>query len=322
MRWLFFIILAINVAYIAWQTKFPESTDELIKSVVSKDNSITLLSERDAKPGVRKINARGEDEVIAQTDLSNASVEEDGVINQEQSDNSLASERQSQQQGAPENNQQNMGQITQTSKALLQKDQTSETVSVKGNKSEQVLSEKLKHDQQVRVPGSDKDIISTEPEQATCYTVGPFQSMEKLRGFVKDIKSYVAQAGFRNMEEKMLTVYWVYLKPVKSRKQARSLGKELKAKKIKDFYIIRTGEKNNGISLGHFKSKQRATKLYSKVKKLGFDVIIEPVFKAFTVYWLDYKVVGNKDIPESVFDRYTQSSEKLGRVVRDCANNE
>lgn len=161
-----------------------------------------------------------------------------------------------------------------------------------------------------------------EPELVTdaCYTVGPFQKMELLRSFVKDIKTYVVSADFRNLEERTLTVYWVYLNPQKSRKDARKLGEQLKAKKIKDFYIIRTGEKNNGISLGHFKEKNRATKLAKKVKGFGFDVMIEPVFRDYTVYWLDYQVANGKSVPQTIFEKYSKPSnnEKIGRLARDC----
>jgi cell division septation protein DedD len=192
---------------------------------------------------------------------------------------------------------------------------------------EQVAEEKnMGGEDEVKLAEIESPIESPEMEKVeedSCYTVGPFHELETLRTFVKEIKTYVTNAEFRNQDEKKLTVYWVYINPEKSRRDARKLGKRLKSNKIKDFYIIRTGEKNNGISLGHFNSKYRATKLTKKVKKLGFDVEIEPVFKTYTVYWLDYQTASDKTIPQSIFDKYIKSvkKDKISLLTRECAVN-
>ena len=142
-----------------------------------------------------------------------------------------------------------------------------------------------------------------------------------MRGLTREIKTYVVNADFRGREEKELALYWVYLKPEKNRKQAIKTGKRLKAKKIKDFYVIRDGEKINGLSLGHFRSKKGAYRLARKVKKLGFDVVVEPVFRSYTIYWLDYQLVDGAAIPEPVLEKYTRSGkkEKITRLSRDCS---
>ena len=157
-------------------------------------------------------------------------------------------------------------------------------------------------------------------EPGNCFTLGAFRDLGKLRSFIQRIKPYVLTADFRGQEESRFSVYWVYLPPEKSRRQAVQTGKRLKDKKIKDFYIIREGEKNNGISLGYFRSKSSATRLEKKVKNLGFDVLLEPVYKTFTFYWLDYQLVSGKNIPEVIFEEYSQLMEagKISRLSRDC----
>ncbi len=156
--------------------------------------------------------------------------------------------------------------------------------------------------------------------QNTCFTVGPFKDAKPLHAFIDDIKNNVTDAKIRAQEENELSVYWVYISPEKSRKDAKVLGQSLKAKKIKDFYIIRSGEKNNGISLGHFKSKYRATTLVKRVKNLGFDVKVEPVFKAYTVYWLNYQVANNENVPQIIFNKYEKFAvnNKIAVLERNC----
>ena len=166
------------------------------------------------------------------------------------------------------------------------------------------------------------EVAQSGAEQATdCYTLGPFRDLDNLRGLTREIKSYVVKADFRGREEKEQTLYWVYVKPEKTRKKAIETGKRLKARKIKDFYVIRDGEKENGLSLGHFRNKEGAYGLAKKVQILGFDVIVEPVFRSYTIYWLDYQLSSGVSIPESIFEKYIKSAKKnkISRLSRDCA---
>ncbi|MBE9561120.1 MAG: hypothetical protein IMF15_10050 [Proteobacteria bacterium] len=157
-------------------------------------------------------------------------------------------------------------------------------------------------------------------KSASCFTLGPFRNLDKLRVLTREIKSYVVATDFRGREEKEQTLYWVYIQPEKSRIKAIETGKRLKAKKIKDFYVIREGEKVNGLSLGHFRNKDGAYGLAKKVKNLGFDVMVEPVFKTYTIYWLDYELAEGVDIPQSIFEKHIKSSkkDKISRLSRDC----
>ena len=162
---------------------------------------------------------------------------------------------------------------------------------------------------------NDADVVENEK----CFTLGPFREISNVKNLKKEISSYVEKVAIRNREEKEHTVHWVYIEPEKDRKSVIALGKRLKSKKIKDFYVIRQGEKNNGISLGHFKDKERAFGLESKVKKLGFDVKVEPIYKTFEVFWLDYQLVGG-GVPESVLKKYMhpEDENKISRLSRNC----
>jgi hypothetical protein len=164
----------------------------------------------------------------------------------------------------------------------------------------------------------DHDVVAAV-ENEKCFTLGPFREKENVKNLKKEISSYIEKAAIRNREESEHTVHWVYIQPENDRKSVIDLGMRLKSKKIKDFYVIREGEKNNGISLGHFKDKARAFGLESKVKKLGFDVMVEPIYKTFVVFWLDYQLIDD-DIPESVLKKYMhpENGDKVSRLSRNC----
>lgn len=171
----------------------------------------------------------------------------------------------------------------------------------------------------VKIASEQDPAIEPEPVDR-CFTLGPFRDLEKLRGFIHDIKAYVATADFRGIEEKELSVYWVYLSPEASHSDAVALGAQLKEKKIKDFFIIRDGEKNHGISLGYFKNKNGAYGLAKRVKNLGFNVEVDPVFKSYINYWLDYQLADGVKVPKLVFDKYIQEGDEvqISQQRRDC----
>lgn len=155
----------------------------------------------------------------------------------------------------------------------------------------------------------------------SCFTLGPFRNLDRLSAFIREIKSYVVTADFRGREEKEQVTHWVFIQSEKNHKKATEVGKRLKAKGIKDFYVISDGDKLHGISLGRFRNKEGAYGLAKKVKNWGFNVAVEPIFKSTTIYWLDYQLIDGAKIPEATFDKYikTKSKNKISRLSRQCA---
>ncbi|MDH5611151.1 MAG: hypothetical protein OEY66_01660 [Gammaproteobacteria bacterium] len=150
-----------------------------------------------------------------------------------------------------------------------------------------------------------------------CFTVGPFRDLERLRAVTRGIKKYVIDASYRSHEEKEPAMFWVYLKPVESYNKAKALSDQLKNMKVKDYFIINSGEQNNGISLGHFREKNRAYEHAKYISSLGFHPEVKALFKDYTIYWLDYEVTPGMSIPGSVLDKHLTS--KNNRLVRNCS---
>jgi hypothetical protein len=306
MRWLFLILLFLNLAYIAWQINRPVTQSYENVQPLKNVQPIVLLRE-----------LKQQEQVVATVQIPS-------------------------QQNVDADKQQSPPQIVKAEEVTEAVEVTglAEIVSVK--KSEQIKQS---------VSSSDKNKVIAEikplktPNESqqeslmsmdggggagsqeggailkeSCFTLGPFRDLDKLRSLTREIKPYVITTDFRGREQREQYLYWVYLRPEKNRKKAIETGKRLKAKKIKDYYVIREGEKIHGVSLGRFRNKNSAIGLAKKVKKLGFDVIVEPVFKSYTVYWLDYQLAGGVNIPESLLEPYTQTANngKVSRLQRAC----
>jgi cell division septation protein DedD len=140
--------------------------------------------------------------------------------------------------------------------------------------------------------------------------------MDTLRVVIREIKDYVIEASFRSKEEQEQSMFRVLLKPVGSKREAKALTKQLVSKNIRDYYIITEGSYENGISLGYFSSKGRAERHGNRVRKAGFDAIVEPVFKTYTIYWLDYRIKAGHQIPPQIFEKHLDSTTQ--RLSRGC----
>ena len=302
MRWLFLLALSLNLAYIAWEMSKP-SADHIDVPAIQNVPPVVLLSELRQQPSQLASMSAENDDALRDGGAESGPVEQLHVETPELS-----------KPVAPE--EMAADEVADAVRAEPVKSAKAEPVPVK----QDMLPDDGSKKADTAVAGQPGSAPGKAVQAASCYTLGPFRDLDNLRGLTREIKSYVVKADFRGREEKEQTLYWVYLKPEPSRKKAIETGNRLKAKKIKDFYVIRDGEKKNGLSLGHFRNKDRAYGLAKKVQKLGFDVLVEPVFRRYTVYWLDYKLASGVSIPESIFEKYikTAKEDKISRLARDC----
>lgn len=296
MRWLFLFVLSLNLAYIGWEMS--KSPSENYTDVVALKNvkTIVLLSELKQQESLA-----GPENVLAEIESDTVDVKAPDTDGQAEPEKISS---------APV--------IAVAEKA---QEATVETVTppvAKAQPDSATLSDHAVA--QVKKAEVIEPVQAESSQAASCYTLGPFRDLDKLRGLTREIKSYVVKTDFRGSEENEPTLYWVYLEPEASRKKAIETGNRLKAKKIKDFYVIREGEKENGLSLGHFRNKDGAYGLAKKVTALGFNVYVEPVFRTYTVYWLDYQLSAGATIPDSIIDEYTRSAGKdnVSRLKRNC----
>ena len=284
MRWLFLFVFSLNLVYVGWEMSKTSSENYADVPALKNVQTIALLSELKQQADLAKAGQEGNE--TAGIELIDGSSAENTA--DDNADPVVAAP----QEAAAENTE-------ITPESLKQPVEATAVIA------EPVVPEEL-----------------PSVESASCFTLGPFRDLNKLRALTREIKSYVVEADFRGREEKEQTLYWVYIQPEKSRAKAIETGKRLKAKKIKDFYVIRDGEKINGLSLGHFRNKGGAYGLAKKVKKLGFNVLVEPVFRTYTIYWLDYQLASGISIPESSFVKHKKKAQKnkISPISRDFGN--
>jgi hypothetical protein len=286
MRWLFLVLLVLNAGYVAWEL------------------------ERERPRHVRTTTLpTGVERIVLLHELESATIEKENIVKSATTPGT--------QQARIEPSKDDPAQPQQAGTGQPRTSPTQEAVVADVSTDIETVAE-AQGSAQTGTP-ADRPEVMPEAKSAVdlCYTLGPFSEMQTLRLVTREIKDYVVEASFRSREEQEQTMFRVFLKPVGSKQQARDLIKELVSNDIRDYFIITDGANKNGISLGYFSNKGRAYGHADRVRKLGFDVIVEPVFRTYTIYWLDYRIKSGNEIPQQIFDDHLENSAQ--RLRRTCS---
>jgi hypothetical protein len=150
-----------------------------------------------------------------------------------------------------------------------------------------------------------------------CYTLGPFKDEIKLQQASAQLAGQVLNINVRKREESQRHRYWVYLPVMPSRASAIDKSKKLAQARISDYYIVRSGAKKNAISMGHYKEKQHADRRVSRLKKQGFAIEMEVIFRQINIFWLDYSIDGSKRLSGGGGEYLPDG---VTRLYRSCNN--
>lgn len=118
-----------------------------------------------------------------------------------------------------------------------------------------------------------------------CELVGPFGDMEKAEEFIEKLKGVEVSGGVKEIELPSGTGYWVYLKPLRNRKEALRRLSELQAKGV-DSYVIPKGELENGISLGMFSQKGLADARLKEMSAVGLEPQLKEIERSYREIWV------------------------------------
>ena len=150
----------------------------------------------------------------------------------------------------------------------------------------------------------------------SCFTLGPFKNEVIVQQIRESMAEDIKNINVRVLEESEKHRYWVYISPLPSRKEAKRVAKKLKLSKLKDYYVVLSGQTKNSISLGHFKEPEYANRRAKKVRSLGFDAAVEVIYKNYNIHWIDYRASKSDLELEAKINNHV--SEGVSRIDRSC----
>lgn len=122
------------------------------------------------------------------------------------------------------------------------------------------------------------------PPVPVCHMIGPFKEKVSARQVKDRLKALDIDVVTYQLQIPEKPDYWVHLGPMRSRKEALDVLRELQGKKI-DSFLITEGELVNGISLGFFTKEDLAQAVQKQRKEQGYDAKIRQVPRFSQQLW-------------------------------------
>lgn len=153
--------------------------------------------------------------------------------------------------------------------------------------------------------------------QQRCFTLGPFKTTQAAA----TVRTQLAKAGIeaqnRVSKENTRPGFWVYLPPTATRKAAQDHVAELKARNLKDYFLVATGEYTNAISLGVFSQPDLAQRRSEEITALGFEVKLQKVDLPLREYWLDWPI--SRVVAPATMESIRAENNGVGQAERACS---
>ena len=150
-----------------------------------------------------------------------------------------------------------------------------------------------------------------------CFSLGPVKKAEQAKQLAGRLQQWGFKGWPRKSQEAGRKGYWVLLPPLPSRVEARAAVTELKKKGIKDYFLIATGDKANGVSLGVFSSFELAHRRVNQLSKLGFKALWEEVRLPVDEFWVDWPR-DSGGLSDKQLAQLRKGTSELRQVERQC----
>ncbi len=111
-------------------------------------------------------------------------------------------------------------------------------------------------------------LAQPQPAKLHCFRISGIEKQGQLKTLAGQLTTMQADVIDSGEEQLSQIRYWVILPPYKSRKAADAAISLLKQRKVKDFFLVRSGEYQHAISLGVFSSMDSAKRRLRDVAAL------------------------------------------------------
>jgi len=152
-----------------------------------------------------------------------------------------------------------------------------------------------------------------------CRSLGPFDKRTQAEKIENLLQEQGVSVSLRVSNEARRKGYWVYLQSAASRDAARKMAQKLKKEhRIKDIFIVATGDKKNSISLGVFSKFELAYRRQAEIRKWGFDAQLKDVKLPAKEYWLDWPPESTAGLSAAQMEAVREIDDSASMVETDC----
>jgi hypothetical protein len=148
---------------------------------------------------------------------------------------------------------------------------------------------------------------------SVCYRIGGIADAEAADALGARLEKAGAAILQRGKEPGTRTNYWVFLPAFPSRAAARPALRQLQQHGFKDYYLVRSGENENAVSLGVFSERSRAERRYRQIRGFGLKPQLDELVMPTQHHYVSFRWPTSKSAaPSAVLgDIQAKPPEKL-----------
>jgi hypothetical protein len=105
-----------------------------------------------------------------------------------------------------------------------------------------------------------------------CFQSTPLDNLEDAQALQQSLVTLGISESKRIMVQTQKVNYWVMIPADKDVAKVNDAIASLKQRRIKDFFIVRSGRYENAISLGVYSTRERAEQRYKEISKLKLRI--------------------------------------------------
>jgi len=299
MRWLFLILLTINLVLVYWSWQLSNQDGRLVDVEVLEIGDLKLLSERE----------------MARIDSGSEEIESDGIQNVPQNNDGfdirirtkLSQDRETTEPDdtvIAENEALNSKSIDLgITESLPETLESPDVVDLSSSLAIPEISEDQTIGQleQPAAPYSETvtpDASLKEPNTPVsfCGSLGPLLEGEIAKSAIEMLEDRGIKASLRRETKKQQAGFWVIIPPYRDRNTAVEAAKRLKELGFTDIWRFYKGEFKNGISLGMYSRRRNAETRRDSIVATGFFPEVLPRYRDVAMHWIDYRVEGEENL--------------------------
>lgn len=135
--------------------------------------------------------------------------------------------------------------------------------------------------------------VARDMDEGKCFRIDGIEEHSALEQLQRLLQSLDAKVTDKGEKQAVRTNYWVFLPPYPNRAKADEAAAILSRKRVKDFFVVRSGENQNAISLGVFSTRDRAELRYKQIVDLRVRLRrprVETVESSSKQYFVRYTI--------------------------------
>jgi hypothetical protein len=132
-----------------------------------------------------------------------------------------------------------------------------------------------------------------------CRRIGPLEKRNQVDKLSLSLMAMGIQTDLQIESTDEQEGYWVMIPPQANREAAMAVVKRLREAGITDLWRFTSGSFANAISLGLFRNESRAEIRLKAIAAKGFDAEVRPRYRQKNTYWLSFSFTGDSPLSET-----------------------